>query len=94
MPSALDVLAAAIGSQQVDDCHVVVSTLGSCVESLLRRDAFEDEFEDEDEVDRREDNAGASATTTTCSAARASSSGYIWHLLSKSLPCHAMACMS
>ena len=39
MPSALDVLAAAIGSQQVDDCHVVVSTHGGAVDSLLRRDA-------------------------------------------------------
>ena len=38
MPSALDVLAAAIGSQQVDDCHVVVSTHGGAVNSLLRRD--------------------------------------------------------
>ena len=58
MPSALDVLAGVIGSQQVDDCHVVVSTLDGSVESLLRRDAeFDDEFEDEfdAEDDRRED---------------------------------------
>ena len=48
MPSALDLLAAAISEQQVDDCHVVVSTLPGSVESLLRRDAeFEDEVEDQ-----------------------------------------------
>ena len=48
MPSALDLLAAAISEQQVDPCHVVVSTLPGSVESLLRRDAlFEDEVEDQ-----------------------------------------------
>ena len=58
MPSALDLLAAAISEQQVDDSHVVVSTLPGSVESLLRRDAeFEDEVEDQfdPEDDRRED---------------------------------------
>ena len=58
MPSALDLLAAAISEQQVDDCHVVVSTLPGSVASLLRRDAeFEDEFEDEFDAgdDSRED---------------------------------------
>ena len=58
MPSALDLLAAAISEQQVDPCHVVAPTLPGSVESLLRRDA---EFEDEVEYqfdpkdDRRED---------------------------------------
>ena len=58
MPSALDLLAAAISEQQVDDCHVVVSTLPGSVASLLRRDAFEDEFEDvvEDEFDAADDS--------------------------------------
>ena len=60
MPSALDLLAAAISEQQVDDCHVVVSTLPGSVESLLRRDAeFEAEFDAE--VDRREDATPAPA---------------------------------
>ena len=54
MPSALDLLAAAISEQQVDDCHVVVSTEFGSVESLLRRDAlFEDE--DEDQFDPEDD---------------------------------------
>ena len=58
MPSALDLLAAAISEQQVDDCHVVVSTLPGSVESLLRRDVeFEDVVEDEFDAadDSRED---------------------------------------
>ena len=56
MSSALDVLAAAIGSQQVDDCHVVVSALGGAVDSLVRRDA---EFRAE--VGPREDATPAPA---------------------------------
>ena len=56
MASALGVLAAAIGSQQVDDCHVVVSAHGGAVDSLLRRDA---EFDAE--VGPREDATPAPA---------------------------------
>ena len=39
MDSALDVLAAAIGVNQVEDYHVVVSMHGGAVDSLLRWDA-------------------------------------------------------
>ena len=37
--SVLDVLAAAIGANQVDGCRVVVPLYGGAVDSLLRRDA-------------------------------------------------------
>ena len=60
MPSALDLLAAAISEQQVDDSHVVVSALPGSVESLLRRDAeFDAEFDAE--VAPREDATPALA---------------------------------
>ena len=43
MASALDMVAAAIGANQVDDCHVGVSLLGGAVTLLLRRDDAEAE---------------------------------------------------